>query len=584
MQDTESKTDDQPISAVSNSADQNNQISIDESFPFAIMGGLLATLVSAIIWAAITVLTEHQIGWVAIGVGFLVGIAVRFFGRGTTNRYGIAGAALSFIGCLGGNFISIIGFIAKENSLNLFQVLFTADYGYIVASFPQTMSPMDLVFYFLAIYEGYRFSIIPAVKNGETAVNTQIGLLDPSLAKYRMPILIGGGVIVLGGFYGVQFLSSGPVTNYYDSGIIQSTGVMKSGKPDGIWTYYDEKGVISCTLTYSTGELSGRAAWWNDKKVLLKEGSYWNGLEHGDWKFYDTNGIMTSAGSYKYGREEGRWDYYYTRDKKSAQVFYAAGMYDSIYTSWYKNGTIEEEGAYKEGLKYGTWKQYDSTGLLTYESRFSADTEFIVYATDRKNKPMIVNGKGEYKTFFDNEKIQQQGFVNNFCRTGIWKSFYENGAPEMVVFWSDNKKKIINYWKMDGSLIVTNGNGTYALTTENDSLLIKGDYKDSLKSGEWNYYYDDGTLYRRFTYENNLLNGPAKLYYESGKPLCEGVHKNDLREGEWIWYHESGIVSSKVTYSNDKKHGLQLHYNRDGKKIREENYENGKLVSEKDFI
>lgn len=41
-------------------------------------------LVSALLWAAITVATGHQIGYMALTAGFIVGFAVRFAGRGMT--------------------------------------------------------------------------------------------------------------------------------------------------------------------------------------------------------------------------------------------------------------------------------------------------------------------------------------------------------------------------------------------------------------------------------------------------------------------------------------------------------------------
>ena len=64
--------------------------------PLAIIGGLIAALVGAAIWAAITVETGYQIGYMAVGVGFLVGFAVRIFGKGTTQAFGIIGAVLAF--------------------------------------------------------------------------------------------------------------------------------------------------------------------------------------------------------------------------------------------------------------------------------------------------------------------------------------------------------------------------------------------------------------------------------------------------------------------------------------------------------
>ncbi|MFZ5951772.1 MAG: hypothetical protein ACOYXC_13765, partial [Candidatus Rifleibacteriota bacterium] len=44
--------------------------------------GLVAALISAVIWAVVTYATNYQIGWMAIGVGVFVGLAVRQFGKG----------------------------------------------------------------------------------------------------------------------------------------------------------------------------------------------------------------------------------------------------------------------------------------------------------------------------------------------------------------------------------------------------------------------------------------------------------------------------------------------------------------------
>ena len=48
-------------------------------FYFAFIGGLVAMLISAVLWAVITVATQFQIGFMAIGVGLLVGYSVQYF-------------------------------------------------------------------------------------------------------------------------------------------------------------------------------------------------------------------------------------------------------------------------------------------------------------------------------------------------------------------------------------------------------------------------------------------------------------------------------------------------------------------------
>jgi hypothetical protein len=64
----------------------------EQNYAGAVLGGLIGALVGAAIWAVITVSTHYQIGWMAIGVGFLVAVLVRYFGKGIDRVFGIIGA------------------------------------------------------------------------------------------------------------------------------------------------------------------------------------------------------------------------------------------------------------------------------------------------------------------------------------------------------------------------------------------------------------------------------------------------------------------------------------------------------------
>ena len=54
----------------------------DQNFTSGALLGLVASVVGAAVWAVVTIATEYQIGFMAIGVGYLVGIAVRIGGKG----------------------------------------------------------------------------------------------------------------------------------------------------------------------------------------------------------------------------------------------------------------------------------------------------------------------------------------------------------------------------------------------------------------------------------------------------------------------------------------------------------------------
>lgn len=124
----------------------------------AILAGGAAALVGAVVWAAVTVFTGYQIGWMAVGVGFLVGFAVRYFGKGMDKSFGVVGAAWSLLGCGAGNFFAVCGMVAKEQGAPLSFVLGNLNVEIAIDMMVATFSPMDLLFYGIAVYEGYRFA------------------------------------------------------------------------------------------------------------------------------------------------------------------------------------------------------------------------------------------------------------------------------------------------------------------------------------------------------------------------------------------------------------------------------------------
>jgi len=123
-----------------------------------ILAGLGAAILGACLWAVITVLTGYQIGWMAVGVGFLVGFANRTFGRGVDKTFGYCGALLAFVGCVLGNLLSVCIMIGNQTETSSLTVLSSLNPGTAIDLILATFQPMDILFYGLALYEGYKFS------------------------------------------------------------------------------------------------------------------------------------------------------------------------------------------------------------------------------------------------------------------------------------------------------------------------------------------------------------------------------------------------------------------------------------------
>lgn len=120
--------------------------------------GALMALVGAILWGTITVITEYQIGYMAIGIGAIVGYGIRTFGKGLDQIFGISGAIVALAGCMLGNFLSIIGFVANVEGLGYIETLSMFDYTLLLDVMVESFSPMDVLFYGIAIVTGYRLS------------------------------------------------------------------------------------------------------------------------------------------------------------------------------------------------------------------------------------------------------------------------------------------------------------------------------------------------------------------------------------------------------------------------------------------
>ena len=141
-------------------AQPRTTIGVDEqNLPMGVIAGLAAAAIGAAIWAMITLITNFQIGWMAVGIGFLVGWAVRIAGKGTTTMFGVLGAVLALGGCLAGNLLTGCVVVSRQLEVGVGDVVARLTPAFTLDLMRAMFSPMDLLFYGLAIYEGYRFSI-----------------------------------------------------------------------------------------------------------------------------------------------------------------------------------------------------------------------------------------------------------------------------------------------------------------------------------------------------------------------------------------------------------------------------------------
>lgn len=161
-------SDNQNISSVDQTVNTGPPLaaeSAETNYFLAAVLGVTAAAAGAGVWYGLVVMTNMMIGYVAVGIGFLVGFAVKYgAGRGTFGLQ-ILGAVLALLSIAGGDYFMIHYWIREEDPT------FTQwlDLGTYLNEYIAVLkeNPLNLLFYAIAVYEGY---ILPKADDLEEVV------------------------------------------------------------------------------------------------------------------------------------------------------------------------------------------------------------------------------------------------------------------------------------------------------------------------------------------------------------------------------------------------------------------------------
>ncbi len=132
-----------------------------ENFFLGLVAGVIAMVIGAGVWMGVAVTAGSQlnvipIGFMAIGVGALVGFAIRVVGDGRGIVFGLMGAVLTFLGCLGGDVLTVVQ--QSTGAHDFFYTLQTTDLPELVTNLFSRMQVITSVAYGIGIYEGFTIS------------------------------------------------------------------------------------------------------------------------------------------------------------------------------------------------------------------------------------------------------------------------------------------------------------------------------------------------------------------------------------------------------------------------------------------
>lgn len=191
------------------------------------------------------------------------------------------------------------------------------------------------------------------------------------------------------------------------------------------------------------------------------------------------------------------------------------------------------------GRKQGYWTKYDKEGHLVYEGRFHDDAPcgtFTYYYPNGKIRTISIISQGGKvaltTTRYPNGQLMATGKYVDQQRDSLWQFYSEKeGILVSEEFYMNGKKE-----------------GPERIFFPGDGVAEIIPWKEGIREGIWEQFYDDGTLRLQGSYLNDEKEGQLRTFFVDGKLMMAGQYRDGHQDGTWIYYDETGKVTLKEYY------------------------------------
>jgi antitoxin component YwqK of YwqJK toxin-antitoxin module len=202
---------------------------------------------------------------------------------------------------------------------------------------------------------------------------------------------------------------------------------------------------------------------------------------------------------------------------------YLEGNYKEYFNDFYN--TVWKDINYKDGLLDGIYKEYWEDGTLMTQSNY-------------------VNGKleGKFRSWFESGVLESELEYVNGQLNGEGIEYHDT---------NDRTKKII--WR-------------------------RVNYINDKTEGDFEMFYEDGTIRTEKHYKNGNLYGECREY-DNGILESKSLYRDNKLNGKFTKYYKNGAISSEEFYIDNKKNGLSKTYYSNGQIEKDCHYKDGQLES-----
>lgn len=300
-----------------------------------------------------------------------------------------------------------------------------------------------------------------------------------------------------------------------------------------------------------------------------------NNVSHGSYTSWTSTGKLDETGRYAKGVRTGFWQEWYYKNAKRAEGHYIHNRKDGVWRTFYSNGSVRKEIHLSRGDTAGPVLWYYPSGDLEvsnnchnsdsnrYVSYFQNGSIHVQYDCNTVQKT------GRYTEYYAHNQIKVTGHFKNNTKDALWKYYYPNGGNRKVESFENGYRHGIHasFSLANDTLGYTtfvNGSGRLTLKCGHNVQLICAD-------STWLHDAIDGTSIALDTSENiktiTEWKSGQKVYekkFRNNILMVSGGFKENVRHGTWNVYYQNGTLKDRLNYENDRYFGTQLFYDSTG--------------------
>ncbi|MFM1875283.1 MAG: hypothetical protein RL266_1020 [Bacteroidota bacterium] len=389
---------------------------------------------------------------------------------------------------------------------------------------------------------------------------------------------------------------------FKDNGLMNSEGVFKVGKQDGLWRWYHRDGTLKEETTMKDDKVNGTMKFFFTNGKLRSEADYTDGVENGMYKEYYENGKLMRTAKLKDGKATGPLINYFANGVLADSTQMVEGDKTGPFRYYFNDGSLRITGDLKKGERQGTIKEYYQNGQLESEYSYNADgkatgsyKEYFINGSvsaegelkdgNRIGKHVVYNLNGtKYsesnydetgkenggRIFFDHQNRPHEEYVYAKGLITQYKFFDTNGnvIKEAKKKGSGFEYESVHFdgtQKSAGTFNVKGGKeGLWKFYNSDGVLESEQRFSENEQQGKQTYYHANGKVESEYEIVDGKDEGEFKRYYFDGQLKRHGRFSEGQKVGEWFDYYEDGTLA-EIEYYVDDKITYQIEYNVEGK-------------------